>query len=59
MNQVAVRQEPSPGALDVKALARELAASYRSSVDYHKRKLGLSTPEAVARAEEPCTLGDE
>jgi hypothetical protein len=59
MNEVAVKQEPSPGGREVKALARELAASFRSSVDYYKKKLSLSAPEAVARAEEPCTLGDE
>jgi hypothetical protein len=33
-----------------------MAASYRSSVDYYRRKMGLSPEGAVARTEEPCTL---
>lgn len=53
MNRIAAR-EASCEALEVKTLARELAAVYRTSVDYHKKKLGLPTQEAVAKAEEPC-----
>lgn len=53
MNEIATRQETVPEAADVRMLARELAASYRSSVDHHRRKLGLPAAEAVALAEEP------
>jgi hypothetical protein len=41
------------------ALARELAAAYRSFVDYHKEQLGLSAQEAVARVESPCSTDYE
>jgi hypothetical protein len=38
--------------------ARELKAAYRSSVDYHKNRLKVSTDEALPRADERCSLGD-
>lgn len=55
MNYVAVKQEALPQTLEVGTLARELAHAYRSSVNYHKKQLGLPTSEAVAQAEAPCS----
>jgi hypothetical protein len=37
------------------SLARELGAAFRASVQYHKTRVGLPAPEAVAKAEEPAT----
>jgi hypothetical protein len=51
-------ETPTPES-DVKGLGRELAASYRSVVDYYRKKLGLDAGQAVARAEEPNTPEEE
>src|SRR5262245_52201617 len=56
MNEIVVGQEAPPEALDVKALARELADSFRSRVNYHRKVLELSAEEALAKAEERCPL---
>jgi hypothetical protein len=54
MNDLVSQGKPVPEALEVGTLARELAASYRSSVEFHKKQLGLPAQEAVAQAEAPC-----
>jgi hypothetical protein len=56
MNEVAVKPETRPEALEVKALARQLASAYWDRVNRYKHELGLSTQGAVAKAEEPCSL---
>jgi hypothetical protein len=38
------------------ALARELDAAYQKRVRYHNKGLGLPPHEAVAKAEEPCSV---
>src|SRR5262245_55587761 len=56
MNEIVASQEAPPELLDVKVLARELAAAYRDRVYCFKHELGLSTQEAAAKAEERCPL---
>jgi hypothetical protein len=56
MNEVAVQPEAHPETREARSLARELAGAYRDRVNRHKHELGLSTQEAVAKAEEPCSL---
>jgi hypothetical protein len=58
MNEVVVKQETLPEVGEARMLARELAAAYRDSVYRHKAELGLSTEEAVAKADEPTSLGE-
>jgi hypothetical protein len=53
MSEIVPQGEAATPAADVKMLARELAASYSSAVEYHRRKQGLPPAEAVAKAEEP------
>jgi hypothetical protein len=53
-----INPRPAPaGNPEVGMLARELVAAYRQGVARHKHELGLSTAEAMAKAEEPCPLG--
>jgi hypothetical protein len=55
--ELVARPTACPDAREAASLARELAAAYRTSVDYHKRRMGLPAAEAVAKAEEPMPEG--
>src|SRR6516162_2156666 len=57
MTAVKVVQTEMPGIKEADSLARELADAYRSRVSRYKHQLGLETTEAVAKAEEPCSIG--
>jgi hypothetical protein len=57
MNELAVKQESVPAIVDARMVAREMAAAFRDRVNRYKHAQGLSTPEAVAKAEEPCSFG--
>jgi hypothetical protein len=56
MKTVIVKHVSPLGANEVKPLARELAAAFRDRVNQYKYELGLSTEEAVAKAEADCPL---
>jgi ribosome-binding protein aMBF1 (putative translation factor) len=56
MNETTATPEPSPERGDIARLARELAAAFRDRVLRYKHELGLSTEEAAAKAEQPCSL---
>src|SRR5262249_16420155 len=56
MNEIAVKPQGLPGAPEARSLARELAAAFRDRVNRYKHEQGLSTEEAVAKADEPCSL---
>ncbi len=55
--EVVVRQRSVSEPSEVGPLARELAGAYRDRVMGYKHELGLTTAEAVAKADEPCSLG--
>src|SRR5215471_5218575 len=52
MNEIATRRETVPDTSEAGALARRLAAAFRSELEYHKKECRRSSPEALARAEE-------
>jgi hypothetical protein len=56
MHAILTREQPTPEALEAGMLARELAAAYREKVGRCKHELGLSTEEAVAKADEPSPV---
>src|SRR5262245_58102782 len=56
MNQVVVKQEATSGVGESKALARRMATAYRERVARYKAEQGLTTQQAVAKADEPCAL---
>src|SRR5262245_62271212 len=56
MNEIVAKADGPAGAAEVRVLAREMAAANRDRVARYKHELGLSSQEAAAKAEEPCSL---
>jgi hypothetical protein len=55
MNEIDITPEPSAGERgNIGRLAGELAAAFRDRVLRYKHELGLTTEQALAKAEEPC-----
>jgi hypothetical protein len=58
VNEIAVKPQSPSEAAEMKALARELAGAYQGRVHRYKYEQGLSTEEAVAKADEPLSLNE-
>jgi hypothetical protein len=54
MQEITVKPEAPPGAGEVHWLACQLVDAFQNRVNRFKHEQGLSTPEAVAKAENPC-----
>jgi len=59
MNAITSNRVAAPDKSEARMVAREMATAYRSSVEYHKKTLNVPAHEAVAKAEEPCSLDRE
>jgi hypothetical protein len=55
VNEVTLKGEAIPDGREIGALARELGAAFRRTVDFHKETLGLPLQEAAAQAEAPAS----
>jgi hypothetical protein len=57
MREVVIKPEGLPPEVqEVEMLSRELAGAFRARVGYFRKELGLPVQEAVAKAEERCSL---